>query len=204
MRTLGLPIIALLLPGPVPALISEGRHVVKSTKASQKLQAVWPAADKLNTDLDTLQASEAAAKKGGEGAVDQRNLDEGVVRTDFELVKAGVLAAAAADPTNAAVIVAESGLNEKKKSNRKKTKPDVLFPGGGQAHVFVKSVKRGASYEWQISSDGGLTWVAAGTTTRADQISSGLTAGATYKVRWKTTIGRATSDWSQVFTFMMH
>jgi hypothetical protein len=203
-RSIGLPIIVLNLPGPVPALISQGRHVVKSVKASQKLQSVWAVADQLNTDLDTLQSSEALAKKGGEGAVDQRNVDEGVVRTDFELVRAGVLAVAAKDPANAEVIVAESGLDKKKKGGHTKTGPEVTFPGGGAAHVYVKSVKRRASYEWQISLDGGKTFVPAGTTTRADQIFTGLTAGTTYYVRWKTTIGRITSDWGQTFVFMMH
>jgi hypothetical protein len=197
------PQIILNLPPNVAQLILFGRHVVTSVKGSQKLQSVVPAADKLSTDLDTLETSEAHAKKGGQGAVDQRNADLEAVRTDFEVVRVGVLAVAAADPANAEVIIDSSGLSMKRKVGHKKGLAEVAFPAPGQAHVKVKAVKRGASYEWQISGDGGKTFVPAGTTTIADQIFTGLTAGTTYEVRWRTTVRRTTSDWSQTFAFMM-
>jgi hypothetical protein len=76
--------------------------------------------------------------------------------------------------------------------------------GPGTALLRAKAVKKGASYEWQMSSDGGVTWVALGNSTVADMPVTGLVAGKTYMFRFRTTIAHTTSDWSQVISLFAH
>ena len=60
--------------------------------------------------------------------------------------------------------------------------------------VRAKSV-RGASYEWQMSMDGGTSWVGVGTSTVSNITIPGLKLGATYLFRVRTTQGHTTSAW---------
>ncbi len=65
----------------------------------------------------------------------------------------------------------------------------------------MRAVKRGASYEWMISLDGGVTFISAGSTNRADQLFTGLKKSTDYQVKWRTTVGR-TTEWTQAYHFM--
>ena len=71
--------------------------------------------------------------------------------------------------------------------------------------LIAKAVKRGAAYEWAYSADNGVTWISAGTTVGlADTTIAGLTVGHTYLFRFRTTVGRTTSDWTQYISFLVH
>jgi hypothetical protein len=75
----------------------------------------------------------------------------------------------------------------------------------GMLKLLAKSVKKGAAYEWAYSADGGKTWISAGLTVgHADTTIAGLTPGITYWFRFRTTVGRVTSDWSTHLEFLVH
>ena len=111
-------------------------------------------------------------------------------------------ATALANPARAKEILASSGFLERAPSTRKKGDFQVTFPAPGVAHVWIRAAKRGASYEWMISLDGGVTFVTAGTSTRADQLFPNLKKGTDYQVKWRVTIGHTMSDWTQGYHFM--
>jgi hypothetical protein len=68
----------------------------------------------------------------------------------------------------------------------------------------AKAAKGHAVYEWQSSSDGGKTWIALAPTTQANTTLSGLTLGVAYQFRFRTTVKRVTSDWSQIVSLFVH
>jgi hypothetical protein len=196
------PPIALLIPENVPEFVSYGQHKIQCFTGNQDLASVQPAVAQVTTDFANLGAVEAQVKKKVPGAIEQREQLYGTCKTDMELWAAFAHGVAAANPTRAAQILQSSGFAEKKPTTPKKRRPRADFPAPGTAHVYAQQVKRGASFEWQLSADGGATWVAAGNTNVADQIFNGLKKGTDYQVRWRTTVGHTPSSWSQVFVFM--
>ncbi len=68
--------------------------------------------------------------------------------------------------------------------------------------LMAKAVRRGAAYQWEMSADGGVTWVSIGITTIADTKVPGLTRGATYMFRLRSTVGRVTSGYCDPISYM--
>ena len=78
--------------------------------------------------------------------------------------------------------------------NRKDPVPEVLvYVRHVMAKLVAKAVKRGAAYEWEMSSDGGKTWVTVAKSTVANTTVSGLVAGTLYMFRFRSTVGQVTS-----------
>jgi hypothetical protein len=75
----------------------------------------------------------------------------------------------------------------------------------GEVLLETKAVaKRGVSYEWQYSMDGGKTWIAIAISSEANVSVPGLTPGTTYLFRYRTWIKKVASDWSQYLSFLVH
>jgi hypothetical protein len=197
-----IPPIALRIPENVDEFVGYGQHKIQCFKGNQDLAGVQPTVAQVTTDFGNLATAEGQAKNKVPGAIEKREELYGTCKTDMELWAAFAHGVAMANPGRAAQIVASSGFGERKQVVQKNRRPRVAFPEPGTAHVFVPTPKRGASFAWQISADGGATFVAAGNTNVADQIFKGLKKGTDYEVRWQTTIGHTTSSWSQVFSFM--
>lgn len=198
--------IALNLPKAVPELLLFGRHVVVSMKGSLYLPSPSPPLAILSDDLDTLEAAEVLVLGRGLGAVAARDLAQRRVEADLEAEKAYVLWITVQTPELADAIITSSGMTRKKFTKYQKPFLDAsMGPAPGQVILRAKAVARkGASYEWQFSSDGGETWLTSGYTTMADTSVPGLTPGTTYLFRFRSTIRRVTSDWSQSLRFVAH
>jgi hypothetical protein len=197
-------IIALLLPRNVAALILYGRQVWSSVSLNAGLiPSPSPTVAAATTNLDALQAAEALVPHGGPTAVPERNLKQAVVESDLKTFKACVLAMCLANPVMADAYIAASGLHQGKVTPRQKA---FLAASMGkipnQIILRAKAVaRRGVSYCWAYSLDGGKTWVIIGTTTEANTSLLGSTPLTAYMFRIQTTIKQTTSAWSQTITF---
>lgn len=92
------------------------------------------------------------------------------------------------------------------KRSSARPKPELaaaMGPSPGQVIVRAKAV-RGAAYEWQMSTDGGATWVDVGLTTVATTGVGGLVKGTTCLFRFRTTRRNVTGGWSQSIGFFVH
>ncbi len=104
----------------------------------------------------------------------------------------------------AATIAATAGMYLKGSSAR--SKPDLAASMGkapGQVVVRARALK-GAAYEWQMSTDGGVTWVSLGITTVANTSVLGLARGTACLFRFRTTRGKVTGDWSAPAGFFVY
>jgi hypothetical protein len=197
------PTIALNLPKSVPKLLLFGRHVAQKMTESPHFPEPKDVVTDLTAALDALEVAEVAALGRGVGLATTRDVEQRLVEAALQSTRAYVLAVAADDPGHAATIIASSGMSEKRVGARSKPLLEVVpGPSLGEAIVRAKAVaRRGASYEWQMSSDGGQTWVTLGFTTMADTSVLGLTSGATYWFRFRSTVKRTTSAWSDSVSY---
>jgi hypothetical protein len=80
-------------------------------------------------------------------------------------------------------------------------KPDRI---SGEATVTAVVAARGASYEWQYSTDGGKTWITAPGTLQARTTISGLVPGSTAQFRYRAVTKAGEGDWSQPVSLLVH
>jgi hypothetical protein len=204
MRSMKFSRIALNLPRTVALLIVFVQHVIQSMTNNPWFVSLAALLTQTTADLAALQAAEATALTRAKGAAEARDDKLKVVVDDVFLLKSGVQTIVNQNQGEAATIIESAGMFQKKVTVR--PKPNLaatMAPvSPGEVRVRAKAI-RGASYEWQYSLDGGTTWIAMGTTTVADTILLGMTAGTTVLFRFRTTVKRTTSDWSPTIAFFV-
>jgi hypothetical protein len=67
-----------------------------------------------------------------------------------------------------------------------------------------RGVRKRAAFNWQLSADGGKTWTNAPSTPLASTAIDGLTPLTTYAFRVCVTVSKATGEWSQAVTLLVH
>jgi len=194
--------VALNIPENPAQFCSYGQHKIECFTGNTDLSKPNPTIADVTSHFAALATADGQATNNEPGAIELRDQCYETCENDMEQWALYARTTALQNPARGAQILQSSGFDEKKPSGRRKGDFEVTFPSVGVAHAYIKAVARGASYEWQISLDGGVTYVAAGTTTRADQLFTGLKKGTDYYVRWKTTVGRTMTDWSQGARFM--
>ncbi len=190
---------------PVAEVIVYARHAVTKFTGNSWVTSPTITPLTLSNDTDALEASEAAVLDRGRGAAPARNGKLTKVFTDLEALRSNVQTAVDANLAQADEIAAACGMTLRQFTKHQKEQIDAsMTTTPGMVQLKVKAVRRGASYEWQFSADGGKTWIAAGTTTISDTTIPGLTVGTEYVFRFRSTYGRVTSDWCTPFPFLVH
>jgi hypothetical protein len=196
------PQIALLLPRAIALFILFVQHVVQAMTNNPWFSTMAALVATTATDLAALVLAQAKAVSKVKGAVEARDDARKLVYDDILLIKSGVLSIVNQNPSQAATIIESAGLFQKKNTLPFKPELDARMAPVSPGEVLVRArAVKGASYEWQYSIDGGKTWIAMGTTTVANTSLPGMTAGANLMFRFRTTVGRTTSDWSAALSF---
>ncbi|MGH7294790.1 MAG: hypothetical protein ACRELB_07655 [Polyangiaceae bacterium] len=191
-------IVALNLPGPVPALITYAQTVIKGLTNSPHFPTTTPTLAVLNGAINALIDGENAALTRVKGAVVQRNAARKALVQQMQLLKANVQSAADGDPDNALTIIESAGMSVRKPTVRK---PRVFAATpaatSGSVKLLAASAGPRTSYEWEYSTDGGKTWIAAPPSIQAKTTIPGLAAGTTVKFRYRAiTPKTGAEDWS--------
>ena len=198
-QTVRKPQIALNLPVVVALLLLFVRHVIDMmTKNATWFPSPSPSLPDVGKHADDLEAAEVNVRSRVKGAVPIREEKKRIVEADMALLKAYVLAMAAASPALAGVIIESSGMSQKSFTGRLKAQFEALL---GKTPLVVilraKAAARKAFYEWQYSMDAGKTWVDIGTTNESSTTVTVPTAGVTYEFRYRATVKKQTGQWSQ-------
>ena len=199
-KTARKPQIALNLPEVVALLLLFVRHVIDmmTKNATWFPSPIIPSLSDVGKHADDLEAAEINVKSRVKGAVPIRDDKRRIVEADLALLKAYVLAIAAASPALAAVIIESSGMSQKKVASRLKAQFEALLSKTPLVVILrAKSAGRNAFYEWQYSMNAGGTWVNIGTTNEASTTVTVPTAGVTYEFRYRATVKKQTGPWSQ-------
>jgi hypothetical protein len=190
---------------PVPEVLVYVRHVCTVLTGNTWVPTTTIALTTVSTDADALQTAQTAALTKGIGLAETRNHKLATVFTDLDTLRTNVQTVVDADTAHAAEIAQACAMSLKKAPKRQKAQLAAkMTTTPGVAKLVAKAVKRGAAYEWEMSSDGGKTWVVVAKSTVASTTVSGLVAGTIYMFRFRSTVGQVTSDPCNPIAFLAH
>jgi len=163
-----------------------------------------PALATITQAIDELRAAQAAALSRVQGAVSLRNDKRSALIKLLQALKGYIQGVANLVPETAATVIQSAGVAVRKTPTRRpRSLTAVPGPITGTAKVTAVSVGPRASYEWQVSTDGGKTWVDGPSSIRTKTVIVGLTPGATVAFRYRTVTKAGESDWSQSVTLIV-
>jgi hypothetical protein len=196
--------VSLKLPVSVPALITYAKGIVKGMTGNPSFPSPTPALTVVTAAIDELQTAETAAQARTKGAATTRNDKRTALVVLLQQLRASIQKAAAADPTNGAAIIQNAGVAVRKLPTHH-ARTFAAKPGAvsGVAKVVAQSAARRASYEWQYSTDGDKTWLAAPATLQAKTTVSGLQPGATVQFKYRPLTKTGEGDWSQPVSLLV-
>jgi hypothetical protein len=198
-------IATLNLPLKVGELINYAQAIAKALTNNPHITNPTPTIAALNTAIATLVADENAALTRVKGAIVQRNAAKKTLVQLLELLKANVQSIADGDPDNAPTIIESAGIGIRKTPVRK---PRVFAATqgtvSGTAKLVAPSAGARSSYEWEVSNDGGKTWVTAPPSTQARTSVQGLASGTTVQFRYRAVTPKTgAGDWSAAVSLLV-
>jgi hypothetical protein len=200
-------LVAFFFSKSVAKLIAFGHHLVQRITGNPNFPNPDPPLAQVAANLAALEAAEALAATRAKGTSEARNAKLAIVRNDLRALGGYVQNVAATHPIEErAAVIESSGFAVRKTGSAPKQALSAKMGKGGGVVLRAKAAPKGtkAAYEWQMSSDGGTTWVGIGLTTLATMTVMGLLPATTHVFRVRITIGSTPGPWSQPFTFLVH
>ena len=190
-------VVAMNYPHSAPRLIQFSRNVRERMTGSKWFPKAGPLLGKLDTVVTKLTDAEVkvALLKDVKTA---RDIAREVVVKALHRLREHVQQIADDNPEHAAEIIESSGFSVKK-SNHPPKQPIVprhLKRSGG-VRITVRALGKTVLYIWEMSEDGGKTWIRLGTSRVAKWEVDGLTPGKKYWFRFSAQTPRGPVDWCQ-------
>ena len=163
-----------------------------------------PPLPEVSTALDTLEAREELALKGGKGMVKERDVALRQAHNKTTLLRAYVQSVANEAGEKAEAIVQSAGMDVGKP--RARTKPYVEAKHGnapGKVVLDAKALPLPVQYRWQMNRDQD-TWTDLPETFRAKTVVEGLSRASFYSFRLRTVTHNGPSDWSPPVRILTH
>jgi len=161
----------LIVAGKIPTasapLTAYTRGLIAGLTGNAHISNPQPPIVTLTSLLGTFEAAETATVSRTKGTVGTRNSARTALRSALKTEVATIQTAADADPDNAEAIITSTSLTTRKVPVRTKA-PFAVNAGtvSGAAILEVKSAGTHASYDWEMSVDGGKTWTEIPSTTK--------------------------------------
>jgi hypothetical protein len=188
--------VALKLPKKVPEVIVFAIAVVEAMTGNSWFPAPVPSLAVVQAAIDKLREAEAAGLSLMAGLKAARNVELGALTSLLRGLKAYVEGVADDNPESAATIIESAGMSVAARATLVKAVLAVLRGRvSGSVRLVVRAVAKVARYEWQLSENGGKTWVNLPTTMKASTTVTGLVPGRTYWFRFRAVTRRAAGDW---------
>jgi hypothetical protein len=175
--------------------------------------APLPAVPAAEGNVDDLEDAETLVKTRVNGAVAARNVQLNVVRNDAKAWLRYVqgVADAAADDDEAIAIIEAAGLGVRKKGIISKPPLRVINTGvEGELKCYAKKPNKingvkvnGVSYEWQMSTDNGLTWVTFHISLQGHAIINGRTPGERLMFRVRPITKQGEQAWTSAVAIIV-
>jgi len=154
-----------------------------------------PSLAKVQAVIDALDKAQAATSKT-KGLPAARNDALKKLRDLLTRLKGYVQAVANDNPSFAESIITSASMDI---VQRPAPRIAILtvYPGpvSGSVRLVARAVAKEASYWWQLSADGGKTWVAVRRTQQANTVVKDLQPGTKYAFRFQAVTRRLTTNW---------
>jgi hypothetical protein len=188
----------------LPALIQYVQNIVKGMAANAAFPNPSPPLSQIVAAITVLNTAQTATLTRVKGAVATRNAARVALLALLHQLEGYIQTTADADTDNASSIIESAGVAVRKSPVR----PPRVFdaqpgPTTGSAKLVAASAARRASYEWEISADGGKTWVPAPPSLQAKTVVTGLTAGTMVQFRYRAVTKTGAEDWSQPVSLLV-
>jgi hypothetical protein len=172
-----------------------------ATKNAAALTAVSAELADLHTNVGAADTAQSKAKNGGHDEVEARNAAIKTLKTSYREAVAAVQKQCNAQPDaeHARAYAALAGLRTKTVTPPTKAAFKGTALGNGRVYLAIKvPVRRGARvfYEWQMSTDGGKTWVACPNTNDPFTTVANLTPATYVCFRFSYTSKNTPAPWS--------
>ena len=188
----------------VAEVITRSTEIANAIAAASKMFPTPPVPiATVLSDISALSAAETNAIARTKGLITIRDAKLAVVIADCKQLHGYVQTQANANPTQAAEIAAAAAMTLRKAGARHKSDLAVKQTVSTTVKVTAKSVKGARSHEWQYSTDGGKTWIAAPPTSQSSTTIPNLTPGVLHMFRQRVITKAGPSDWSQPFSFLV-
>lgn len=187
--------VALKRPTPVPDLIVFARRIVEAMTGNPWFPTPVPPLAGVQAAVDKLAATEADGLSQTRGLKEARNEARSALVGQLTRLKAYVQGVADGNPDFAASIIESAAMSVGARSS--KPKPALaIYPGrvSGEVRVVAKAASKVAHYEWQLSQDGGETWMDLPQTLQAKTTVSGLVPGKAVWLRMRATTRSGLGD----------
>jgi len=191
--------VALGLPRKVADLLVFAQTIHDTMAANSKeLPSPSPALTVIQTDIAALTTEQAAVKARSPGAVTNRDQAAKTLRVDLGSERAYVESLVNADPANAVAIAQAAGMKLRKPAPARNKPPLAVKAGAtsGVVKLVAKATQGAKANHWQMSTDGGKTWVDLPTTTGASTTVANLTPATTVQFRQSVVTKDGEGDWS--------
>jgi hypothetical protein len=172
-----------------------------------ELLAIAPLVQQLATDTAALDVAQAAAADGGRVDTTTRNARLRDLKKSYRAYVSGVqgLCDGAPDQAHAEEIAAWAGLSVTQKPVH--GKPDFYGKaiGGGAVRLYARAPAKRVRYyaEWQMSTDGGKTFLALPNTNESSTVVPNLTPLTSVSFRHRTMVKNVVSEWSQTIAVVV-
>jgi hypothetical protein len=185
-------------------LIGAVRGIVAAGRKNPALPKPFPTLGRLEKALEALETAQVAARSRAIGTVPARNTAAARVYAAVAQYKSAVETVADADPANATTIIVNSGLRTRRESTRRKA-PFSVKPGRVSRSLIaeIKAIAKRAMYEWEISLDGGKTWIPKGTTLQTKKVLSDLPLGEYVQIRCRPVTKSGRGAWIGPITVLV-
>jgi len=186
-----------LVPDSTPAVIARSTAIVSGMEANPAFFPVpSPPFVQVKGHIADLSAAQAAFKSRT-GLRETRDGKQVLLVEDLRGLHAYVQQQARANPTQAEAIAAAAAMTLKSKAAAQKKPLAIKSIASGSAKVVAKATKGAHANEWQLSTDGGKTWVDLPTTLQASTTIKGFQVGVTTYFRQRVITKVGVQDWGQ-------
>jgi hypothetical protein len=178
------------------------RFVVTRMTGNAYLPAPPVALPALLAAVQELEETEAETRRGTHGLAAARDQKLEVVHGLLSQLATYVVSVARQQGVDAEAVLASSGFDQKRTAGQGKW-VFTAEQGERSDEVRLKTARvgRGASYDWQYSTDG-VGWDDWRRTSTASTVISGLKPGTRYLLRVRSFCNDVLGDWSDPITFL--
>lgn len=197
-------LVAVYPPDNTPAFLILAQAILDRMDGNPHFpQPIPPLAD-VRQAMAVLQKAEVVTQSKMLGTATERDAARRALWSLVSRLKAYVQGVADDHAENAVAIIESSGMSVQPKGAR--AKPIFRVSAGqnrGVAHLVVRAAAKNATYQWQMSKDGGVTWIDLPPTIQAKTTVENLVPGKEYLFRYRTLTQQGLSDWSEPIAYLV-
>jgi hypothetical protein len=182
----------------VPHILASVRAIVHSMTDNPFFPAPEPSLDTVQAAVLALSDAQAVAATRAHGTVAARNVRLNDLRIVLAQLRSYVQKTADGSTQSAAQIIESAGLHVHKSAAYEKPRFHARQGAlSGTVKLTAESAKGQAFYEWQLSTDGGASWIRLDTTWKSHLDVRGLPVGKAALFQFRATTRKRRWDWSQ-------